>query len=173
MHAKNRSLLSLPALLLFCGLNQPAQADDVRLVLQITIDGFRGDLIHRYEFGDGGFNYLLENGAYFGNAHYQHANTETIVGHATLATGASPSAHGMIGNVWFDRETRELAYNIEDPEAPLLPTRSDQAVGVQIDPAQKRSRTKGRSPRALLVPTTADTLMAYTGGKSKVFAVSA
>ncbi len=26
-----------------------------------------------------------------------HANTETLVGHATPATGADPSAHGMIG----------------------------------------------------------------------------
>jgi predicted AlkP superfamily pyrophosphatase or phosphodiesterase len=89
---------------------QTAEADDndrqVRLVLQITVDGLRADLISRgsRQFGEGGFRYLLENGAVFANAHYRHANTETIVGHATLATGAHPSIHGMTGNVWYDAE---------------------------------------------------------------------
>ena len=147
---------------------------EVRLVLQITVDGLRADLLERYRngFGEGGFNYLLENGAVYTNAHYQHANTETIVGHATLATGAFPSEHGMIGNVWFDREAGELSYNIEDPESPLLPTREAPAKGEQADPAQKLSRTQGRSPVSLLAATFSDGLAAYYGGRSKVYAVS-
>jgi hypothetical protein len=47
------------------------------------------------------------------NVHHAHANTETIVGHATLATGAHPSGHGMVGNLWFDRETGFTTYNVE------------------------------------------------------------
>ena len=108
--------------------NASAQTrQEIRLVLQITIDGLRADLINRYEngFGEGGFRLLMEKGTYFTNAHYQHANTETIVGHTTLATGTFPPQHGVIGNVWFDREAKELAYNIEDADAPLLPTLSD------------------------------------------------
>jgi predicted AlkP superfamily pyrophosphatase or phosphodiesterase len=79
---------------------------DIRLVLQLTVDGLRADLLTRSDdrFGEGGFRYLLDNGAVFANSHYQHANTETIVGHATLATGAHPSVHGMTGNVWYDAE---------------------------------------------------------------------
>ena len=71
-----------------------------RLILQITVDQLRGDLPGRYRdrLGEGGFRYLLENGTWYANAHYQHANTETAVGHATLATGADPSRHGM-GNL--------------------------------------------------------------------------
>jgi hypothetical protein len=38
----------------------------------------------------GGFRYLMEKGTWYTDAHYQHANTETAVGHATLATGADP-----------------------------------------------------------------------------------
>ncbi len=55
---------------------------EVRLVLQITIDGLRADLINRYEkgFGKGGFRFLKDKGTVYTNAHYQHANTETIVG---------------------------------------------------------------------------------------------
>ena len=93
-----------------------------RLILQITVDALRGDLPGRYAhlFGDGGFRYLMEEGVHYTNAHYQHANTETIVGHVSLATGTVPAAHGMVGNVWFDRETGELAYNIEDPDHPPI-----------------------------------------------------
>ena len=146
----------------------------IRLVLQLTVDGLRADLLTRGgdRFGEGGFRYLLDNGAVFANAHYQHANTETIVGHATLATGAHPSVHGMTGNVWYDAESGELAYNIEDPDSPILPVREGQQSGDQVDPAQKLSRTQGRSPQALLAETLADKLLAYSGGKSRVFAVS-
>jgi predicted AlkP superfamily pyrophosphatase or phosphodiesterase len=146
---------------------------EVRLVLQITIDGLRADLIKRYEkgFGKGGFRLLMAKGAYYTNAHYQHANTETIVGHTTLATGTFPSQHGMVGNVWFDRQAGELAYNIEDPNSPIIPTREHETKGEQVDPAQKKSRTQGRSPAVMLAPTLADGLAAYYGGRSKIFGV--
>lgn len=147
---------------------------DIRLILQLTVDGLRTDLLYRCadRFGEGGFRYLEEHGAVFANAHYQHANTETIVGHSTLATGAQPSIHGMTGNVWLDAGTGELAYNIEDAESPLIPSREQQKTGDQVDPAQKLARTQGRSPRALLAETFTGKLKSYTGGKAKVFAVS-
>jgi predicted AlkP superfamily pyrophosphatase or phosphodiesterase len=147
---------------------------EIRLVLQVTVDGLRGDLLNRYQagFGKDGFQYLLKKGAVYTNAQYQHANTETIVGHATLATGTFPSQHGMIGNVWFDREAGELSYNIEDADAPLLPTREESVKGEQLDPSQKLSRTQGRSPRVILAPTFSDGLAAYYGGRSKIFGIS-
>ncbi len=147
---------------------------DIRLVLQLTVDGLRADLLSRYSdrFGEGGFRLLKKNGTIFANAYYQHANTETIVGHATLATGAHPSVHGMTGNVWFDAEAKELSYNIEDAEAPILQVREKQMTGAQVDPAQNLARTNGRSPRALLAETFADKLISYTGRRAKVFAVS-
>ena len=76
-----------------------------KLILQITVDQLRGDLPGRCldRMGKGGFRYLLEEGVVFANAHHTHANTETIVGHTTLATGAQPAVHGLVGNVWFDR----------------------------------------------------------------------
>ena len=151
-----------------------ASDDEIRLVLQITVDGLRADLLARYadRFGDDGFLFLKRNGTVFANAHYQHANTETIVGHATLATGAQPSVHGMTGNVWFDVEDGELAYNIEDADYPLIPTRDVEIKGDQVDPAQQLARTGGRSPRALLAETFADKLKAHSGDRARVFAVS-
>lgn len=146
----------------------------IKLVLQITVDGLRGDLLNRYgdRLGNGGFRYLLEKGAVFANAHYSHANTETIVGHATLATGAFPSKHGMVGNYWFNSETGELSYSIEDPDHPLLPSRKEKVEAAQLDPAQKASRTKGRSPVSILASTFSDELAVHTAGQSKIFAVA-
>lgn len=167
-------LVTLVILLSLVSASQAHTNNRIKLVLQITVDGLRADLLNRYGvgFGEGGFRYLMMNGAYFTNAHYQYANTETIVGHTTLSTGTFPSQHGMIGNVWFDRKAGELAYNIEDPEHPLLPTREHETKGEQVDPAQKQSRTQGRSPSAILVPTFSDSLTAYYGGHSKIFSVS-
>ena len=102
-------------------------ANPPRLILQITVDQLRGDLPNRHlaQMGEGGFRYLLENGVVFANAHHPHANTETIVGHTTLATGALPAIHGMIGNSWMDRTTGRLMYNIEDARFPLLTAGAD------------------------------------------------
>ena len=173
---RKQMVLRIPglAILLVLTTGQLVAADAPRLVLQITVDGLRADLINRYRanFGQGGFNYLLDKGAVFTNAHYQHANTETIVGHTTLATGTFPSQHGMVGNIVFDSASGELSYNIEDADAPLLPSREENQEGEQVDPSQKLARTQGRSPVAILAPTFTDGLSAYYAGKSRIFAVS-
>ena len=108
---------------------------DIRLIVQVTVDGLRGDLLTRYQdsLGAGGFRRLMEGGVWYTNAHHLHANTETIVGHATLATGAHPSEHGMIGNAWLDRGTGHLGYNIEDSAYPLLPVPGFSGGGEQVD----------------------------------------
>jgi predicted AlkP superfamily pyrophosphatase or phosphodiesterase len=146
----------------------------VRLVLQITVDQLRGDLPFRFldRFGQGGFRYLLEEGTWFADAHHAHANTETIVGHATLATGADPAVHGMVGNLWVDRVDGEVTYNIEDATYPLLTEGAGVDAETEIDPTQRAARTDGRSPRALLAPTLGDTLATHYMGRSKVFGVS-
>jgi predicted AlkP superfamily pyrophosphatase or phosphodiesterase len=149
-------------------------ADPPRLVLQITVDQLRGDYVTRYahRFGVGGFRYLLERGVHYANAHYAHANTETIVGHASLATGTVPSAHGMVANVWFDRELGRLVYNIEDPEYHLLSADADVDESLEIDPTQKAAEVDGRSPRAIVSSTFSDEMAIHYGGRSKIFGVS-
>ena len=131
-----------------------------RLIIQITVDQFRGDLPTRYfdRLGKGGLRYLLEKGIHYNNAHHAHANTETIVGHVTLATGANPAAHGMIGNIWFDRTTGVTTYNIEDPDFKLLTEGADINAETEIDPTQKAATSDGRSPRAILTTTFSDEL---------------
>ena len=131
-----------------------------RLILQITVDQLRGDLPTRYidRLGEGGLRYLLEDGIHYNNAHHAHANTETIVGHVTLATGAHPAAHVMIGNLWFDRTTGVTTYNIEDPDYRLLTEGAEVDAATEIDPTQKAATSDGRSPRAILTTTFSDEL---------------
>lgn len=145
-----------------------------KLVLQITVDALRGDLPSRFAsvLGDGGFRYLMEQGIHYTNAHYQHANTETIVGHVSLATGSTPAAHGMVANVWFDRELGRLAYNIEDAEYKLLTAGADVDQKSEIDPTQKAAGVEGRSPDNILTSTLGDEMAIHFAGKSKIFAVS-
>jgi hypothetical protein len=145
-----------------------------KLVLQITVDQLRGDLHRRYlrKMGPGGFRYLLESGVVYENAHHAHANTETVVGHATLATGAHPSAHGLVGNVWLDRSSGQMTYNIEDARYPLLTAGADVDSATEIDPTQRTARTDGRSPAAMLVSTFSDELAIHTVRRAKVFGVS-
>lgn len=157
-------------------LNSARAADmsDVRLILQITVDGLRGDLLGRYSssFGPDGFRRLMEGGVWYTDAHHQHANTETIVGHATLATGAHPSEHGMVGNAWFDRASGRLGYNIEDPDYTLLAVPGFEGEGAQVDPTQAAAETSGRSPANLLATTFADELFKSNIGRSKVIGIS-
>jgi predicted AlkP superfamily pyrophosphatase or phosphodiesterase len=149
-------------------------AEKPRLVIQITVDQFRGDLPTRYadRLGEGGLRYLLEEGIHYNNAHHAHANTETIVGHVTLATGAHPAAHGMIGNIWFDRTTGLTTYNIEDPNYSLLTKGADVDADTEIDPTQKAATSDGRSPMTILTTTFSDELASLTAGKAKIFSVS-
>lgn len=145
-----------------------------KLVLQITIDQLRGDMPMTVynQLGDGGFRYLYEQGIVYENAHHRHANTETVVGHTTLATGSDPADHGMIGNIWFDKELNRVVYNIEDDRYPLIGEGGGVDKNIELDPTQKAASTDGRSPLTMLVTTFSDELALSTNGKSKIFGVS-
>ncbi len=159
-------------LLSFHAVAQPMEPP--RLILQVTVDQLRGDLPARYydRFGDGGFRYLMDEGTWYANAHHAHANNETIVGHTTLATGAHPARHGMVANVWFDRESGALTYNIEDSRYPIIGGKVLVDKDTEIDPTQAVSRSDGRSPAAIITSTFSDELAMHYGGQSKIFGVS-
>ena len=153
--------------------NPTVAQETPRLVLQITVDQLRGDLIDRYgrHLGEDGFRYLLTNGAHFANAHHRHANTETIVGHVTLATGTDPAIHGMVANLWFDRVSGTQFYNVQDPDFPLVGAAGVDASS-EIDPTQRAATTDGRSPRSILTSTISDEIALHFGPEAKIFGVS-
>lgn len=175
MHSSTALLASLLGLIVSSATGLAAQPGDSppRFVLQITVDQLRADLIRRYSrgFSQDGFNFLLRNGAVFKNTHHRHANTETIVGHTTLATGTDPAVHGMVANLWYDRKTGAQHYNVQDGKFPLLGAKGINK-DAEIDPTQRAATTDGRSPRAILTSTVSDEIAAYFGPQAKVFGIS-
>jgi len=156
------------------GYSQSNFSKPPKLILQITVDQLRGDMPGSVydQLGKGGFRYLYQKGIVYENAHHRHANTETVVGHATLATGADPADHGMVGNIWFDKELNRVVYNIEDDRYSLVGEGGGVDKKAELDPTQKLAGTDGRSPAAILSTTFSDELALRTHGKAKIFGVS-
>jgi hypothetical protein len=135
-----------------------------KLVVVIVIDQFRGDYLERYreQFGDSGFRFLLDHGAYFPNCNYNYANTRTAPGHATLFTGAYSSGHGIVANEWWDSKKKKMVTSVEDDSTKL--------VGVAEE--SRDEKRPGASPHNLLADTLGDELKLATQGKARVFGVS-
>lgn len=89
----------------------PRQAAAPSLVVLITIDQFAAQYLQR--FGPqmkGGLARLTRSGAWFTEAHHDHAITETAPGHATLLSGRFPRSTGIMMN----------SIGVDDDNAPLL-----------------------------------------------------
>ncbi len=175
MREKIKTSLFFGVLMVMPSINSFAVlAQQPKLILQITVDQLRADLPkkYRHHMGGKGFNYLYNSGVEYLNANHLHANTETIVGHTTLATGATPAIHGMVGNIWYNRSLNRLVYNVEDENFPILSKNADVDKNVEIDPTQKKARSSGRSPVNINVSTFSDELALFTANKAKIFSVS-
>jgi predicted AlkP superfamily pyrophosphatase or phosphodiesterase len=161
--AATRLVLTLALLATVIGLSVPTVASahngHPKLVVVIVIDQFRGDYLERYrdQFGDAGFRFLIDHGAYFPNCNYNYANTRTAPGHSTLFTGAYSNGHGIAANEWWDQKKKRMVTSVEDDATKL--------VGVPGDKT-------GASPHNLLADTLGDELKLATQGKSQVFGVS-
>ncbi|GAC1680244.1 MAG: alkaline phosphatase family protein [Candidatus Acidiferrum sp.] len=80
-----------------------------KLVVMIVVDQMRGDYVDKFRGQwKGGLKRLVEEGAWFRDAAYPYAATETCVGHTTISTGSFPATHGMIANAWWDREQQKM-----------------------------------------------------------------
>ena len=80
------------------------------LILLITVDQFRGDYLDRFGSQLHGGLARLARGAWFTNAHHDHAITETAPGHATLLSGRFPRSTGIMAN----------RVGVEDEASPLI-----------------------------------------------------
>lgn len=77
----------------------PATPPRPSLVVLITIDQARNDYLERFSGQlSGGLGRLSRGGAWFTNAHHDHAITETAPGHATLLAGRFPRSTGIMMN---------------------------------------------------------------------------
>ena len=87
-----------------------------KLVVMIVVDQMRGDYVDKFRGQwTGGLKRLVDEGAWFHEAAYPYAATETCVGHSTISTGAFPGDHGMIANSWWDRDQQKMVTCTGDP----------------------------------------------------------
>jgi predicted AlkP superfamily pyrophosphatase or phosphodiesterase len=137
-----------------------ASANSPALVVIIVIDGLPQEQLVKYRdlYGPGGFRLLLEDGAWYGNAHHGHAVTLTAPGHASVLTGTYPYRNGIIANEWIDRHTLQQVYCTGDSAHTYI--------------GEETGKLDGTSPANLRVSTVGDELRYATGGQSKVIAVS-
>ncbi|GAA4037221.1 alkaline phosphatase family protein [Hymenobacter glaciei] len=135
--------------------NGPARP---KLVVGIVVDQMRYDYLYRYwsKFGKGGFRRLLGEGFSFENTHYNYVPTYTGPGHASIYTGATPSANGIVGNNWYVRDENRATYVTED--------KTVESVGGTGAAGQQ-------SPRHMLTTTITDELRLATNFQSKVIGV--
>ncbi len=76
----------------------PIPVTTPKLVVLITIDQLRGDMLDRYR-ADLRHGYArLMRGAWFVNAFQDHAITETAPGHASILSGRFPRSTGIVSN---------------------------------------------------------------------------
>ncbi|MES2069413.1 MAG: alkaline phosphatase family protein [Pseudomonadota bacterium] len=131
-----------------------------KLIVVLVVDGLPQEQVVKYreQYGQGGFRRLLEQGAWFGDAHQAHAVTVTAVGHAAILTGAYPYKHGIVENYWADRTSLNSIYCAEDA--------AHTYIGEETKPGS------GTSPANLRVNTLGDELRKETSNQSRVVAVS-
>src|SRR2546426_4256742 len=133
-----------------------------KLVVLLVVDQMRGDYVDKFLFQwTGGLKRLVEEGAWFRDAAYPYAATETCAGHSTISTGAFPATHGMVANAWWDRQDKKMVTCTEDPH-----------------PGVKNIGYAGATPKGadtawrMAVPSFAEELKFQTSGATRIVTFS-
>jgi predicted AlkP superfamily pyrophosphatase or phosphodiesterase len=154
----------------------PRDSSKPKLVVILVVDQMRGDYIDKFQQQwTGGLKRLVNEGAWFHEAAYPYAATETCVGHSTISTGAFPASHGMIGNEWWDREQQKEVTCTADASAKNMAYDGAAAPGGG-DPAGSAHgltpNAAGDSAAKMLIPAFAEELKFQSGAGTRVVAMS-
>ncbi len=90
-----------------------------KLVVNITVAGLRYDYLLKYQraLNSDGMKMLSQQGVSCSRAIIDYQGTTTPVGVATIASGSTPSSHGVIGTHYFDYTTSQRVTICHDSEA--------------------------------------------------------
>jgi len=129
-----------------------------KLVIGIIVEQLRYDHIERFRdrFSDNGIKRLINEGTYFRNASFEYMLTQSAPGHATIATGAEPSSHGIPSDNWYVPLKNELIYSTKD---------------AQVNPVGGSFESGLHSPVNLQASTFSDELKMASNQKAKVFSI--
>ncbi len=100
------------------------QSQQPKLVLTIVVDQLRYDYLERFEphFSKNGFRLLMDRGAFMTFGRYNYVPTVTGPGHASYLSGGGPAVHGIMGNSWFDKKTRQEVSCVSDSKVKSVGT---------------------------------------------------
>jgi predicted AlkP superfamily pyrophosphatase or phosphodiesterase len=138
----------------------PAEVARPKLVVGLVVDQMRWDYLYRYynRYTNGGFKRLINEGFSVENTFIPYTPTYTACGHTCIYTGSVPAVHGIIGNDWYDPETKRNVYCTEDSTV--------RTVG------STPSAEGNMSPKNMLTTTITDELRLATNFKGKVIGIS-
>jgi predicted AlkP superfamily pyrophosphatase or phosphodiesterase len=132
--------------------------DKPSLVIGIVVEQLKYDQLEKFrdKLGEDGIKRLINEGTYFKNASFNYMLTQSAPGHATIATGAEPSSHGITSDYWFLPLRDELIYCTKD---------------IDVNPVGGSYESGLHSPVNLQASTFSDELEMATNKKSKVFGI--
>ena len=104
----NRLVTSIVASMVALGALSQVKGEQPQLVVGIVIDQLRSDYIElmQSKFGQGGFNRLMRDGAYFDNVNFKCPRVDAVAGTALLMTGAYPRVNGLPSAMTYNAEKR-------------------------------------------------------------------
>ncbi|PWS26080.1 alkaline phosphatase family protein [Pedobacter yonginense] len=138
----------------------PAEVARPKLVVGLVVDQMRWDYLYRYynRYTNGGFKRLVNEGFSVENTLIPYTPTYTACGHTCIYTGSVPALHGIIGNDWYDAETKKNLYCTEDTSVTTV--------------GSTPSSEGQMSPKNMLTSTITDELRLSTNFKGKVIGIS-
>ena len=138
----------------------PAEVARPKLVVGLVVDQMRWDYLYRYynRYSNGGFKRLINEGFSVENTFIPYTPTYTACGHTCIYTGSVPAVHGIIGNDWYDPETKKSVYCTEDSTVSTV--------------GSTPSSEGNMSPKNMLTTTITDELRLATNFKGKVIGIS-
>lgn len=139
--------------------NLEVNTNNPKLIVGIVVDQMRYDYLTRFysKYGEGGFKRMMNEGFNCKNNHFDYVPTYTGPGHASVHTGTTPKYHGIIGNDWYDKESKTMVYCAGDA--------SMQSVGADTEDGQM-------SPHRMKTTTFADENRLFTQMRGKTIGVS-
>lgn len=132
--------------------------DKPRLIVGIVVEQLKYDQLEKFRdrLGEGGIRTLINEGTYFKNASFEYMLTQSAPGHATIATGAEPSFHGITSDSWYVPLKNELINCTKDNS---------------VNPVGGSYESGLHSPVNLQASTFSDELSLSTNRKAKIFGV--
>jgi predicted AlkP superfamily pyrophosphatase or phosphodiesterase len=139
-----------------------------KLIVQITFDQLRGDLLDRYRPAlNGGFRRVMDEGWWVHHADTAHGLTVSYPGHATLATGMTPAHHGLTANEWWqeDKGRWRPVSVVEDKSYTMVGQKEGGVSPLRMTATTLADWVKASSPESEAIVVGSDSAIAY-GGQS-------